>query len=118
MKTPETHFSIIQSEIAKGLENADFSRIMAASAALKRYREENRGISIKFAEDDCIVDVSGISMFLHKGDFYGKIVEINESSYMVEALGKRETMKKISELPQEELEIREIPQEMTVSVRL
>ena len=118
MKLPAVHFSIISSEISKGIEEADFGKIMSASAALKRFAEENRGVSIEASVKDCLVEISDEPTFVHKGDFFGKILSTNENQIFVKEIGKRAFNKAVSEVEKELVTISEIPSDITLAVTI
>ena len=118
MKLPAVHFAIIDAEVSKGIDNADFGKIMSASAALKRFSEENRGLSIEASETDCLVEISNKAMFVHKGDFFGKILSTNETQIFVKEIGKRAFNKAVSDFEKELVTISEIPSDITLAVTI
>jgi len=91
---------------------------MSASAALKRYREENRGVSISASSEDCAVEVSGNIRFIHKGDFFGEVLSRNGNQIFVKSLGKRKFQALVAEISETEIEISEIPEEVSLAVAL
>jgi hypothetical protein len=118
MKLPKVHFQIIEDEVSNGIEGANFGRIMSAAAALKRFKEENRGTSILASSDDCVVEVRGTLRFVHKGEFFGEVVSRNGDQIFVKDLGKRKYQKMIAEFVENDVEVSEIPQGLTLAVTL
>lgn len=119
MKLPAVHFAIIAERVKIGLDKmvaADFGAIMSAAAALKRFAEENRGVGIELATKDSILQVGNSPKFIHRGDFFGKILSANGNNILIENLGKRNTMKLVAEENQENCKVVAIPGNAQISM--
>jgi hypothetical protein len=120
--TPETHFQRITEQIGKGMDSADYKLVMSSAAALKRYKEENRGMGVQLALASGILCLGGIPTWIHKAgsttkdSFYGRILEVDGHKITAKDLGKRETMKQISEQDQSACTITDLPTSAAVLV--
>lgn len=94
-KTRKEHFEIVSAAVKAGIDKGDWKAAFAACGALNRFQQRGGSGSDEFTGKDSIAQ-AGDDRYIHRGDFFGRIVENNGNTFVAVDLGKRATMKALA----------------------